>query len=173
MNVVKTLIVYGTRKGMTTETVSVIAGILKDRFSHSVDIAETRQVRYYKKRIHEYDNIIIGTSIVSDRWKSRILSLAKRNIFENKQVAIFVTAGGTLNKVKKYGITKEAAINEAIEKYIEKYIKKFKFTPISKGAFGGRVIKRGIEKYNSWNKEDIINWTTDLGDKLSEQKRST
>ena len=167
MNVIKTLIVYGTRKGMTTETVSVIAGILKDKFSHIVDIAETKQMRNYKKRIHEYDNIIIGTSIVSDRWKSRILSFAKQDIFENKPVAIFVTAGGTLNKVNKYGITKEAAINEAIEKYIEKYIKKFKFTPISKGAFGGRVIKRGAEKYNSWNKEDIINWTIDLGEKLN------
>lgn len=47
MIVMKTLIVYGTRKGMTTETVLVIAEILKDRFSHIVDIAETKKVRYY------------------------------------------------------------------------------------------------------------------------------
>ncbi len=153
MNDHKTLILFGTRKGMTTETVSVIAGILKDRFSHIVDISDTKQIRHFKKIIHEYDNIIIGSSIVSGRWKSRILSFAKRNIFANKRVAIFVTAGGTLNKVNKYGITKEAAVNEAIEKYIEKYNKKFKFTPISKGAFGGKVIK-GVEKYNSWNRDE-------------------
>ena len=162
----KTLIVYGTRKGMTTETVAVIADILKDRFSHIVDIAETKQVRYYEKRIHEYENIIIGSSIVSDRWKTRILSFMKKDIFENKRIAIFVTAGGTLNKVNKYGITKESAISEAIEKYINKYNKKFKFTPISKTAFGGRVIKRGTEKYNNWNRGDIVNWAIDLGNKL-------
>jgi menaquinone-dependent protoporphyrinogen IX oxidase len=164
----KTLIVYGTRKGITTRTVSIITETLKDRFSHIVDISDTKQIGYYKKRLQEYNNVIIGSSIVSGRWKSRILSFAKGNIFENKRVAIFVTAGGTLNKVNKYGITKEAAVDEAIEKYIEKYNKKFKFTPISKGAFGGKVIKKGVEKYNSWNKKDIYNWAIDLGEKLKE-----
>jgi menaquinone-dependent protoporphyrinogen IX oxidase len=170
MDALKTLIVYGTRKGMTMETVSVIAGILRDRFSHIVDISDSNKVRYYKKRINEYDNIIIGSSIVSGRWKSRILSFAKRDIFNNKYVAIFVTAGGTPNIVDKYGIPKESAISEAIENYIEKYSKKFKFDPISKGAFGGRVIKRRVEKYNSWNKQDIIDWTFNLGEKFKRQR---
>ena len=165
-----TLIVYGTRKGMTAETVSVIAGVLKEKFNHSVDIACTKKIKHYKKRINDYNNIIIGSSIVSGRWKGKILSFAKKDVFNGKQVALFVTAGGTLNKVKKYGITKEAAINEAVEKYIETYLSKFKFVPVSKGAFGGRVVKKGIEKYNSWNKEDIIIWTNNLGEKLKELK---
>ena len=37
--------------------------------------------------------------------------------------------------------------------YIDKYKKKLKFSPISKGAFGGRVIKRGAEEYNNWNRD--------------------
>lgn len=164
----KTLIIYGTRKGTTSETVAVIAEVLRDKFSHNVEVTDTKKMRYYRKRINEYDNIIIGSSIVSGRWKGQILSFAKRDLFSNKKVAVFVTAGGTLNKVKKYGITKEEAINEAIEKYIEKYIEKFKFTPVSKGAFGGKVIKKGVEKYNSWNKDDIINWTVNLSEKLKE-----
>lgn len=121
--------------------------------------------------MHEYENIIIiGSSIVSDRWKSRILSFMKKDIFENKQIAIYVTAGGTLNKVNKYGITKEAAISEATEKYKDKYKKKLKFSPISKGAFGGRVISRSAEEYNSWNRDDIMNWVIDLGNKIQEEK---
>ena len=39
-----TLIVYGTRKGMTAETVSVIAKVLKEKFNHSVDIACTKEI---------------------------------------------------------------------------------------------------------------------------------
>ena len=162
----KTLIVYGTRKGTTSETVAVIAEFLKDKFSYNVDIAGTEQMRYYRKKVNEYDNIIIGSSIVSGRWKGQILSFAKRDLFSNKQVAVFVTAGGTLNKVNKYGITKEEAIKEAIENYIDKYIKKFRFIPVCKGAFGGKVIKKGVKKYDSWNREDIINWAIALGERL-------
>ena len=73
-----TLIVYGTRKGMTAETVSVIAKVLKEKFNHSVDIACTKEIKHYKKRINDYNNIIIGSSIVSGRWKGKILSFAKK-----------------------------------------------------------------------------------------------
>ncbi len=162
----KTLIIYGTRKGTTTETVQLIAEVLKNEYNHEVDICESSQLKYYKKRLNEFNNIIIGSSIVSDWWKGRILSFAKKDIFSGKNVAVFVTAGGTLNKVIKYGITKEEAINEAIQKYINKYSKKFKFHPISKAAFGGKVFKKGIVRYNSWNQEDIVNWAKEIGEKL-------
>jgi menaquinone-dependent protoporphyrinogen IX oxidase len=164
----KTLIVFGTRKGTTTETVLLIAEILKDKYSHIVDISDTSQIKHYRKRINEFDNIIIGSSIVSGLWKSKVLSFAKRDIFNGKNVAIFVTAGGTLNKVEKYGITKEEAINEAVRNYIDKYSKKFNFIPISKIAFGGKVIKSKKIRYNNWDREDIINWTIDLGNKISQ-----
>ena len=99
----KTLIVYGTRKGTTTETVQLIAGVLKTEYNHEVDICESSQLKYYKKRLNEFNNIIIGSSIVSGWWKGRVLSFAKKDIFNGKYVAVFITAGGTLNKVFKYG----------------------------------------------------------------------
>jgi len=34
------------------------------------------------------------------------------------------------------------------------------------------VIKKGVEKYNSWNRNDIINWTIDLGEKIKIFARS-
>jgi menaquinone-dependent protoporphyrinogen IX oxidase len=162
----RTLIVYGTRKGTTKETVQLIAQVLKDYFSYEVDISGTKEMKYYRKRIDDYDNIIIGSSIMSGRWKSKILSFARLDLFGSKQVALFVTAGGTLNKVNKFGITKEDAINEATEKYIDKSINKFKFVPVSKTAFGGRVIKKNITKYDSWNREDVVSWAIALGEKL-------
>jgi menaquinone-dependent protoporphyrinogen IX oxidase len=164
----KTLIVYGTRKGTTTETVKVIADVLISDFNHEVDSCDSSQLRSYKKRLNEYSNIIIGSSIVSGSWKGTILSFAKKDLFKDKKVALFVTAGGTLNKVQKYGLSKSDATNEAIEKYIHRYLKKFKFYPISKGAFGGKVIKKETVRYNSWDKSDIVTWTKELGLKLSQ-----
>jgi menaquinone-dependent protoporphyrinogen IX oxidase len=165
----KTLIVYGTRKGTTTETVKVIADVLVSDYNHEVDICESSQLKSYKKRLNEFSNIVIGSSIVSGSWKGRILSFAKKDLFKGKNVAIFVTAGGTLNKVQKYGLSKLEATNEAIQKYIDKYLRKFKFNPISKGAFGGKVIKKETVRYNSWDKSDIVAWTKDLGIKLNQQ----
>jgi menaquinone-dependent protoporphyrinogen IX oxidase len=164
----KTLIVYGTRKGTTTDTVQVIAEVLRYDFNHEVDICESVQLRSYKKRLSEFNTILIGSSIISGRWKGRVLSFAKKDLFKGKNVAVFVTAGGTLNKVQKFGLTKKEAINEAIGRYIDKYLEKFKFNPVSKAAFGGKVIRREVLKYNSWDKSDIITWTKELGNKLNQ-----
>ena len=164
----KTLIVFGTRKGTTTETVHIIAERLRTDYNHEVELCESRQIKAYKKRLTEFNTIIIGSSIVSGRWKSQVLTFAKKDIFKGKNVAVFVTAGGTLNKVQKYGLTKTDATNEAIQNYIDKYLKKFKFDPISKTAFGGKVIKKEKLKYNSWDKSDIITWTNNLALKLNQ-----
>lgn len=163
-----TLLVYGTRKGTTTDTVQTIAEVLRSDFNHSVDICGSDKLKLYKKRRNEFDNIIIGSSVVSGRWKSRVLSFAKKDQFGNKNVAVFVTAGGTLNKVQKYGMTKQDAVDEAIQKYIEKYSGRFKFTPVSKAAFGGKVVKKKGIKYNNWDKSDIEAWAKELGIKFGQ-----
>lgn len=163
----KSLIVYGTRKGTTTETVNVIAEVLRANYNHEVVICESSRIRYFKKRINDFDHIIIGSSVMSGRWKHRVLSFAKKDLFQGKKVAVFVTAGGTLNKVQKYGLPKIEAINEAVQKYIDKYLGKFKFSPVCKTAFGGKVVRKGNERYNCWNKSDIISWAKDLGEKLN------
>jgi len=62
-----TLIVYGTRKGTTTKTAIIIADTLRRRFLYTVEVSDTKHLKYYKKRLAEYDNIIIGSSIVSGR----------------------------------------------------------------------------------------------------------
>jgi hypothetical protein len=82
-------------------------------------------------------------------------------------VAVFVTAGGTLNKEKKYGMKKEEVIAEAVHNYIDKYLPKFRFVPVSKMAFGGHVIRKEKEKYNSWKREDIEAWVISLGKLLN------
>jgi menaquinone-dependent protoporphyrinogen IX oxidase len=159
----QTLIVFGTRKGTTENTARVIAETLLLKHKHRVEIVNIKSIKKYKKKLHEYDNLIVGSSIVSGRWVNRVLRFLKKNSFPDQKVAIFVTAGGTLNKQLKYGLSKEEAVGEAVTKYIDKYLSRFRFIPISKIAFGGRVVRSGIEKYNSWNRDDIESWANNLG----------
>ena len=159
----RTLIVFGTRKGTTEKTAQVIAETIILKLGHQVEIHNIRKKRRFRHRLHEFDNIIIGSSIVSGRWKSCVLRLLKSRDLESRKVAVFVTAGGTMNKTVKYGLTKKEARDEAVRNYIDKYLDRFHFTPVAKTAFGGLVIRRGVEKYNSWSREDIESWAISLG----------
>ena len=159
----RTLIIFATRKGTTENTAKVIAETLLLRHKHHVEIVNIKSMKKFKNALNDFDNIIVGSSIVSGKWVSRSLRFLKKNSFQNQKVAVFVTAGGTLHKQSKYGISKKEAVDEAITNYIDKYLPQFKFSPISKIAFGGRVVRSGIEKYNSWNRNDIEKWALDLG----------
>ena len=159
----RTLIVYGTRKGTTENTAQVIGETLILKHKHHVEMMNIRQIRRVNRRLREFDNLIVGSSIVSGRWKWIVLWFLKRNTFKGLKVALFVTAGDTMNKTKKYGIYKEDARQEAVENYIDKYLDQFPFTPVAKTAFGGMVVRSGKEKYNSWVREDIESWAISLG----------
>jgi hypothetical protein len=68
-----------------------------------------------------------------------------------------------MNKVKKLGLTKDQARDEAIHNYIEKYLDTFPFKPIDITAFGGIVHRGGGEKSDSWSRSDIESWAVRLG----------
>lgn len=159
----KTLLIYGTRKGTTAETAAVIAEVLSKEFLHEVTLCESIRIREYKKQLDQFDLLIIGSSIVSGRWKGGVLRFTKKKLLQGRKVALFVTAGGTMNLVTKGTISKEEAITQAIERYIDRYEGKFHFKPIGKGVFGGKVIRKEVERYNNWNREDISAWSRELG----------
>jgi len=159
----RTLIIFGTRRGTTEITAQVIAETLILKFRHRVEIVNIKKIRRYRKRLNEFNNIIVGTSIVSDKWITRILKFLKKNDFIQQKVAIFITAGFTLNKAIKFGLSKKEVREEAIQKYIDPYLPEFKFNPISKAAFGGLIVNSNHEKINSWSREEIESWTMELG----------
>jgi len=164
----RTLIVFGTRKGTTETTAQVIGETLVLKHGQYVELTNIRDIKKYKKRLDDFDNLVVGTSIVAGRWVSKVLRFLKKYNFHNQKVALFVTAGSTLNKEKKYGLTREQVREEAIRNYIDRYHDKFMFKSVSKMAFGGVVIRSGKEKFNSWNREDIENWAIHLGKLFSE-----
>jgi menaquinone-dependent protoporphyrinogen IX oxidase len=168
---IHTLIVYGTRKGTTENTAYVIGETLILKHGHSVELTNVAKIRKFRHRLDEFDLIIVGSSIISGRWVWRALRFLRKHEFLNQKVALFITAGNTLNREKELGLRKEDLIKEAISKYIDKYLTEFKFTPIAKIAFGGLIIRYGKEKLNSWNREDIESWAIGIG-KLVGKKNS-
>jgi|GEM_PF-2334161 len=159
----RTLIIFGTRRGTTEYTAQVIAETLILKFRHRVELVNIKRIRRYRKRFNEFDNIIVGTSIVRDRWIRRVLRFLKKHSFSSQRVAIFITAGYTLNKAIKYGLSKKEVREEAIQKYIDPYLPEFTFKPFSKAAFGGMTVKSFKEKFNSWDREEIESWASQLG----------
>ena len=162
----RTLIIYGTRKGTTEMTARVIAEILILKHGHDVELTSIGRIRRYRRHLDEFNNLVVGTSIISGRWVRRVLRFLKRHTFDNQQVALFVTAGNTLNKAVKNEIPKHEAVQEAIQNYIDMHLNEFMFEPVSKMAFGG-ILKRGEKKFNSWNREDIEAWAVHLGNILN------
>jgi len=163
----KTLILYGTRRGATTKTCEVISDVLTERFSHEVEVINVKNYKQVKKRESGFNNIILGSSIVSGRWVSKCLRILRSLKLQDQMLIVFVTAGGTMNKVKKYGITKAEAVQEGMERYINKYLAKYKIETFSKMVFGGSVIKKNKIRYGSWNAEDIKNRAFNIGQALA------
>ena len=165
----KILILYGTRRGTTTQTCGLIAKVLHENFGCESEVLKVYKYGKVKKHLTEYDAIIVGSSIQSGQWVSKARRVLKSMRKVQKPLFVFVTAGGTMYKVQKYGITKEEAIQEGIEKYIDVYLEKYKIKPMLKAVFGGRKMKKGVLHYESWNAEDIVNWANEIGTLLKKQ----
>lgn len=158
-----TLIIYGTRRGTTERTAEVIGETLVLKFSHNVQMVNVKKIRKFRKTLHSFDNLIIGSSIIYDKWVFWALRFLRKFDFSNHKTAIFITAGITLNKEIELGIPKQEVIKEAITKYIDKQLETISIQPVSKMAFGGMVHKGRKGKFNSWNRDDIESWVMQLG----------
>ncbi|MGD2034215.1 MAG: flavodoxin domain-containing protein [Bacteroidales bacterium] len=158
-----TLIVFGTRRGTTERTAQVIGEMLVLRFSHHVQMINVKKIRRYRKILHTFDNIIVGSSIVRGRWVWRAKWFLRRYDFRDQKLAVFVTAGYTLNKSVELDIPKEEVVKEAIASYIDRLLEPISLKPVSKMAFGGMIVKSKRKKFNSWNREDIEAWVMELG----------
>ncbi len=162
----KILIVYGTRFGMTRLTAETMAARLRDNYSHSVTVTTYKLEKSLCKQINEFDLLIVGSSIVSGMWKSGVKRFLKKYA-RNKRVALFVSAGGTLNRALKDGRPQSEGVATAIQRYIQPVVEKYGLEPIKLGAFGGQSGKGDKIKYSNWSKEDIILWVDELSKTLN------
>jgi menaquinone-dependent protoporphyrinogen IX oxidase len=78
----RTLIIFATRKGTTENTAKVIAETLLLRHKHHVEIVNIKSMKKFKNALNDFDNIIVGSSIVSGKWVSRSLRFLKKIVFK-------------------------------------------------------------------------------------------
>lgn len=162
----KTLIVYGTRKGASADTAAEIGRVLKEGFEHDVTISNVKHVNKLAGDLTQYDNIIIGSSIAMGRWTYSAKRFLRENDFAGKKLIIFVSAGATLQGAAAHKVTKEQAVDTAIKSYIDPVIAKANVAPLAKMAFGGRMTFFGKEVLNTWNASDIAVWAEEIGKRL-------
>lgn len=154
----KTLIAYGTRQGATAISANIIAEILKRRFRLEVDVVDLKEKRKFSAK--PYNNIVIGSSINIGKWTLEATRFL-RNDFKGKKVAIFVSAGDTMQHFR-YTHNKEV-LDKAISLYIDRQMKWYKVNPFNKKILGGIVKVNGKITLDSWNREEVEAWAMELG----------
>jgi len=160
------LIVYGTRHGMTKKTAENLESILESQYSHKVEVSNYKISKEVKAEIGNYDLIIVGSSIVAGLWKSGVKRFLKKYRTKFKNVAIFVTAAGTLERAKEKGQSKEEGVKIAKSKYIDPVKDKYKIGTVIDGVFGGQYGKEPKVRFNNWNLDDIKGWADGLHTRL-------
>ncbi len=63
-------------------------------------------------------------------------------------------------------VSRQEAVKEAVEAYVDPFITQLGISPVSKTSFGGRFVMFGKEKFNNWNRDDIVEWAEELGNIL-------
>jgi menaquinone-dependent protoporphyrinogen IX oxidase len=129
----KTLIVYGTRCGATSETSEEIARKLREEGFY-VKLVNLKEEKI--KDISEYELVVVGSGMQIDKWTSEAEEFLKkfRKDLDQKKVAIFVSSAFLpLNKIQG----KTAEVDRAREKYLEQKAESHSLKPIEMTIFGG------------------------------------
>ncbi len=162
----KVLIIYGTRYGKTRLTAETMSRLLTEKYGHSVVVSSYKLDQSVKKSLDDFDYFIVGTSIVAGMWKSGVKRFLKKYA-AGKRLAVFVTAGGTLEMANSGKKSKAEAIDSAIQRYIQPKMLKFNLKPEKTGAFGGQYGEGKQMKFNNWSREDIEIWIDELSKLLN------
>ncbi len=163
----KTLIAFGTRYGATHKSSEVIAKVLKEKFTHEVELvklsSETENVD-----LSNFDNVIVGTSIAKFSWTKRAKNFLK-NDFRGKKLFVFISSAaltyaalekGEMDKYKKHK-----------KRFLDNVVKKnANVEPTSTAVFGGWIRKGKTEEFRlfNWKEEDMVKWAEEIG-KLTEK----
>ncbi len=132
VNILQTLIVFGTRYGATPQTAAEIAKVLEeaDFDVHVVDLAKESV-----DNLHTFDLIIIGSG-VKKRWTREARRFLKRNrkVLQGKKTALFISSGWPAI-LHAEGNT--AQIEEIRQTHLVEMANEQKLQPIALGLFNG------------------------------------
>lgn len=160
----KILIIYATRRGWTQKSAEVLKETLENDYQHDLKVLSLLEAKRNVEIIPNFHLVIVGSSIMSGFWKKGIKRFIKRHKDKFQQLALYVCAGGTINKAIEGKITKEQAVFQAIEKYIYPVKERFALKTVADGAFGGVYEQNKKILFNSWDKKDVEAWAHNIHD---------
>ena len=163
----KILILYASRKGWTQKSAETMSGYLNTLEQVSAQSCNLRMATSSTIKIEEFDIVILGCSIMAGFWKPGTKKFLRKNKHKINKLALYVSAGATIEKANQGKCSLEEAVNLAIRKYIDPVKKRLGVKTISDGAFGGQYDSNGRIIFNSWKKEDVITWTQKLVSNLA------
>ena len=161
--ITKTILVYATRWGATTETAKEIIKVLNENFNIEVDLVNLKDNKTKNPDISSYDNIILGVSYAKFNWAKEGKSFLMRNkkILENKKLFVFISSGrcGGAWKLKNY--EKYEGLQK---KFIDNKLMKLNLHFTSRRAFGGYMVNQPPEKAETRDWDMIRTWAVEIGD---------
>jgi menaquinone-dependent protoporphyrinogen IX oxidase len=162
----KILIAYGTRKGWTKKSAEVITDIFKSKPGIEVDLADLKSVIRNSTDLAGYSLTIVGCSIMAGFWKFGVRGFLKKSKTRFNSLALFISAGATLENARQGKMSKKEAVSAAITKYIVPVKRRYRLTTVLDGAFGGQYDTNGKILFNSWEEQDVKDWAEVLYDKI-------
>jgi menaquinone-dependent protoporphyrinogen IX oxidase len=162
----KTVLVYVTRWGATTETAKEIINVIQNEYKVEVDLVNLKDNNSKNLDISQYDNIILGVSVAKFRWAKEGKAFLKRNkdMLKGKNLFVFVSSGGAGDAYKEKDYEKYEKLHA---KWIDNHLKKFNLQFISRQAFGGRYVGGFADRGDNRNWEQIRSWAATVGKIIS------
>lgn len=123
------MIAYSSGLGSTKEVAQEIGNVLASEASFEVTVQSVDDVG----DIHNYDAVVVGSSVRADRPLANVRDFISRYRFAlpQKKVALFAVCLSANNKAGK-----QKVIDEYLSQITEKYPQ---IKPVSLGAFGGQI----------------------------------
>ena len=154
----KTIIAYQTKSGVSKEIAELIAAVLSENYGMEVDIIDLKENK--NPDITNYDNIVVGSGIRMGRWYKHPKSFLSKHDFNNKKLAIYLSAGKAGNPEFKH--------DQIVEEYVGIILKKKPhLQPVAYNAFGGAYSQGGKVIEDFRDPEKVKLWAEELGKLLA------
>ncbi|UCE13014.1 MAG: NAD(P)H-dependent oxidoreductase [Candidatus Heimdallarchaeota archaeon] len=161
----KTILVYATRWGATTETAQEIKNVLSEKYNIEVDLVNLKDKKKKENRnpdISPYENIIIGISVAKFRWAKEGKKFLKKNkgALAGKKLFVFVSSGGAGEAYQKRNIEEYERLQK---KWIDNNLDKWGIKFTSRKAFGGRYVGQYSHLGDNRDWSQIRSWAEEVG----------
>ena len=149
----KTAVAYVTKGGATATYARIIADVLASA-GHQVELIDLKQNR--KPDLADYHNVVLGTGVRIGMVYRVAKRFLRRNDFDDKRLAIFLSSGIAIDDAKK-----------SKAKFLDPLLSKYGLDPIMYDAFPGKTPGPADETPDTTDPDRVRKWAEDLAAQLA------